>query len=56
MLPAIIEIHQALLKAGYAEEQADELAARLMEEEAADYVKFIHAYKENDELVKQILN
>ena len=39
MLPAIIEIHQALVKSGYSEEEADALAARLMEEEAFDFVK-----------------
>lgn len=52
MLPAIVEIHQALLKAGYSDEEADELAARFMEEEATDYVKLIngleqHLQKEN---------
>ena len=41
MLPAIIEIHQALVRSGYSAEEADALAARLMEEEAFDFVKTI---------------
>lgn len=45
MLPAIIEIHQALLKAGYTEEQADELAARLMQEEAFDFVECMKSFE-----------
>ena len=46
MLPAIIEIHQALLKANYSEEEADNLVTRLMEEEAFDFVECIKMYKE----------
>ena len=39
MIPAIVEIHFALLRDGYTEEEADALAARLMEEEAFDFVE-----------------
>ena len=46
MLPAIIEIHQALVRSGYSEEEADALAARLMEEEALDFVEYINSNKE----------
>ena len=46
MLPAIIEIHQALLKANYSEEEADNLVTRLMEKEAFDFVNVIGKYKE----------
>ena len=53
MLPAIIEIHQALVRSGYSEEEADALAARFMEEEAFDYVEYIkmHMSKETNEIV-----
>ena len=43
MLPAIIEIHQALVRSGYSEEEADALAARFMEEEAFDFVKCMNS-------------
>lgn len=46
MIPAIVELHSALLQAGYTEEQADELAARFMEEEAYDYVEVMSKIKE----------
>lgn len=48
MLPVIIEIHQALLKANYSEEEADNLVTRLMEEEAFDFVDCINSYIENN--------
>ena len=50
MLPAIIEIHQDLLKANYSEEEADNLVTRLMEEEAFDFVECInrHLMQNND--------
>lgn len=41
MLPAIIEIHQVLVRSSYSEEEADALVARLMEEEAFDFVRCI---------------
>ena len=51
-MDAIVEIHQQLLKAGLTDEEADDLAARFLEEEAQDYVKLInglekHFQKEN---------
>lgn len=45
MLPAIIEIHQVLIRSGYSEEEADALVARLMEEEAFDFVNYIKNYE-----------
>lgn len=55
MLPAIIEIHQALVRSGYSEEEADALAARFMEEEAFDFVRYINMYNENKSN-KNVLN
>ena len=46
MLPAIIEIHQALVRSGYSEEEADALAARFMEEEAFDFVEVMKNVQE----------
>lgn len=37
-MDAIVEIHQQLLKAGLTDEEADDLAARFLEEEAEDYI------------------
>lgn len=48
MLPAIIEIHQALIRSGYSEEEADVLVAKLMEEEAFDYVEYIKNFEMNN--------
>lgn len=50
MLPAIIEIHQALIRSGYSEEEADALVARLMEEEAFDFVECIKNYENHNTL------
>ena len=51
-MDAIVELHQQLLKSGLTDEEADDLTARFLEEEAADYVKLInglekHFHKEN---------
>ena len=45
MISALIEIHQALLKVGYSETTADELVARLMEEEALEYATLVDSLK-----------
>ena len=50
MLPAIIEIHQALVRSGYSEEEADALAARFMEEEAFSYVEYMQTYKTENKI------
>lgn len=60
MKPAIVEIHEYLLKAGLEDEEADELVSRLMKEEAEDYVNTICKIRDNlteeelEQLVKEI--
>ena len=49
MLPAIIEIHQALIRSGYTEDGADELVTRLMQEEAFDFVECINMFQTKDD-------
>ena len=56
MLPAIIEIHQALVRSGYSEEEADALAARLMEEEAFDFVEFMNTHNNNSAFFSTIIH
>ena len=56
MLPAIIEIHQALVRSGYSEEEADALAARLMEEEAFDFVDYVNNYENSRTFFSTKLN
>lgn len=43
--PAITEIIDALMKAGYAEDEAEALVARLLEEEAEGYLAVVKELK-----------
>ena len=55
-MDAIVEIHQQLLKAGLTDEEADELTAKFLEEEAADYVKLINGLKKHFQKKNTILH
>jgi len=46
-MEAIKQIHEALLKSGYSEDQANSLLARFLQEEAADYLYYMMEAKKD---------